>query len=197
MILCNTLLCLLLAQIPSTAERERLGVEMCFGTGFLQDFKPSYGGSVDIIFITDDRLGASLGIHLLRNRGESIYKEVEPGLELVSATSAKYLTISGFELNYVLIQKRVAPYAGIGLHWLYFHEQSQFVYYAPGWRITTWKNFQGDGFCVSATLGSRYIINPSVAVVTKIDLLLGRFYYPPLGKDTHIKGIAISLGMRL
>lgn len=188
---------MVLSQVTPNMEKERLGVEMCLGTGLLQDFKPSYGGSVDMIFITDDRIGASLGILLLRNRGESIYKEVEPGLELVSAQSAKYITISGFELNYVLLQRRLSPYAGIGINWIYFHEQSEFVYYAPGWKVTTWKNFQGDGLCLSATLGSRYLIKPSVSVVGKIDLLWGSFHYPPLGESAAIRGITASLGIRL
>ena len=193
----SLLLCAALVQIPQTVESERLGVEMCLGSGLLQDFKPSYGGSVAMIFITDDRLGASLGIRLLRNRGKSIYIEYEPGTELVSAQSAKYFTISGFELNYVLLQRKFTPYAGIGINWVYFHEQSEFVYYAPGWRITTWKNFQGDGFCLSATIGTRYLIRPSVSMVAKIDLLLGKFYYPPLHDDVPVKGIAFQLGMRL
>ena len=197
MMISSIFLCMMLAQVTPTVEKERLGVEICLGTGLLKDFKPSYGGSIDVIFITDDRVGASLGIHLLRNRGQSIYTEVEPGTELVSATSARYFTISGFELNYVLLQRRFTPYAGIGINWLYFHEQSQFVYYIPGWKITTWKNFQGNGFCLSATLGSRYLIKPSVSMVTKIELLLGKFYYPPLYDDMYIKGIAVSFGMRL
>jgi hypothetical protein len=191
------LLLTLLAQVTPPMEHERLGVEICLGAAFLQEFKPSYGGSVDMIFITDDRIGASLGIRLLRNRGESIYKEAEPGMELVSATSARYFTISGFELNYVLLQRRITPYVGTGIHWLYFHEQSKFVYYAPGWKVTTWKNFQGDGFCLSATIGSKYIIKPSISAVLKMDLLWGTFYYPALRKDQLVRGIALSLGMRL
>jgi hypothetical protein len=190
-------LCALVAYAAPQVESERLGVEMCLGTALLKDFKPSFGGSVAMIFITDDRLGASLGIRLLRNRGESIYREREPGTELVSARSSKYFTLAGFELNYILLRRQLTPYAGIGANWLYFHEQSEFVYYTPGWKVTTWKNFQGDGFCLSVTLGARYLIKPAVSMTVKMEFLLGKFYYPPLGDDLHVRGIALLVGMRL
>lgn len=187
----------MLAQATPMVEQERIGVELNLGGAVLQDFKPLYGGGVDLIFITDDRIGAALGVHLLRNSGESIYKEREPGTELVSATSSRYFTMSGLELDYVLLEQRLTPYTGAGIHWFYFHEQSRFIYYAPGWKITTWKNFQGNGFCISATIGFRYLIKSSIAMVIKTDLLWGKFDYPPLGDDIHIRGLALSLGIRL
>ncbi|MCK4576586.1 hypothetical protein KAU34_09285 [candidate division WOR-3 bacterium] len=178
-------------------EEERVGVEFSLCNAFIKGFKPSIGSSVGIIFITDGNLGASIGFSLLRNKGESIYRESLGGMELTSALSSRYITFTTFELNYTFAQKRFTPFAGAGVNWIYFHEQSKFVYHAPGWIITSWKNNQGTGFCFSAVLGIRYIFKPSFAIENKLELIKGKFYYPAIKDNVKIDGLSISIGIRI
>lgn len=177
-------------------EKERIGTEISISYALLKDFPQSIGAGVDIIFVTAERLGASLGFTTLRSKGESLFKELLPGTELRSSTSSKYITLIGFELNYTLKQKKLSPFTGIGLSWLYFHEQSKYVYYAPGWKITSWKNYQGNGYCFSAALGLRYILKPSLSLENKIELIKGNFYYPVVKDHVTIEGLSISFGIR-
>lgn len=178
-------------------EKERLGIEPSFSYALLKDFPPSVGGGIDIIFVTGEKLGASLGFGILRNKGESLYKEPLPGTELVSAISSKYITLTGFELNYALKVRRVSPFAGMGIKWVYYHEQSKNVYYAPGWKITSWDNYRGNGYCYVIIIGLRYVLRPSLSIENKIKALKGNFYYPPLNKKIDIEGLSFSLGIRL
>jgi len=179
------------------AEHERIGAEVSLSYAGIKDFPPSIGGGIDIIFITGEKLGGSLGFEILKNKGESFYKKNLPGTELESALSSRYITITGFELDYILVQKKLSPFTGFGIHWLYFHEQSKYVYTSPGWIITEWRNYEGNGYCIKPTLGVRYISSPSFAAEGRMEVLLGSFFYPPLNRRIEIKGININLGIRL
>jgi hypothetical protein len=178
-------------------EEERVGAKISLASASFKDFKPFIGVGVDIIFVTDDKLGASLGILFLRNKGESIYSEPLPGTEIYSATSAKYLTQTGFELNYCIKRNRISPFTGVGINWIFFHEQSKFIYHAPGWVITTWKSYHGNGYVITGIAGFRYILKPSVALEIKTSAVYGGYHYPIINKYTALKGVSLSLGIRL
>jgi len=178
-------------------EQERIGIEVSPSCALLKDFSPSIGGGIDIIFITGEKLGGSLGITILKNKGNSLFTEQLPGTQLVSAESSKYITLTGFELNYLFIERRVSPFLGVSINWLYFHEQSKSIYESPGWKITSWNNYRGNGFCLNGGIGIRYILKPTLTVETSIETLWGKFHYPPLNTDIEIKGISISIGLRV
>jgi len=180
-----------------TVEKERIGAQLSLSSVFLKEFSPSLGSGINVIFITGEKLGASLGFQITRNKGRSLYIESMSGTELVSSISSKYITLTGFELNYEIFRKRLSPFVAARINWLYFHEQSKNVYYAPGWKITTWKNYQGMGYCFLTSAGFRHIIKTSLSLETRIDLIFGNFYYPPLEETISIQGLSFSLGIRL
>jgi len=191
------LLCVSIIFATPTVEKERIGTQVSLSSVFLKGFTPSLGAGVNVIFITGEKLGASLGFQIIRNKGRSLYSESMSGIELISSTSSKYITLTGFELNYAIAKKKLSPFIAAKINWVYFHEQSKNVYYTPGWKITTWKNYQGMGYCLQANSGVRYIVNPSFSLESKLTLLLGNFSYPPLEERIYIRGLSFSLGIRL
>ncbi len=178
-------------------EEERIGIEISLSYVFIDNFQQPFGVGVDMILVTGERLDASLGFTILRSKGESIYKEPLTGTELISSISTKFLTLTGFELNYVLRQRKTSAFAGIGVNWIYFHEQAKNIYTAPGWKITYWGNYQGYGYCFAGIIGLRYILKPSVSIENKIEIILGNFYYPVLNERIATNGLSISIGIRL
>lgn len=182
---------------PQTIEQERIGVEVSISYGSLKDFPYSFGGGIDILFITGEKLGGSLGFSIVKSKGESLYKVVMPGAELQSSISSKYMSFTGFNINYLFYQKRIAPFAGAGINWVYYHEQSKSVYTVPGYIITCWNNYNADGYSFSGVLGLRYIINPHLSIEPRVDVYFGNFYYPALEKDIRVKGIFFTLGCRI
>ncbi len=178
-------------------EEERLGMEISLSYAKLRDFPQSFGGGIGIIFVTGEKLGASIGFTVLKNKGESLYKVPLAGTELISSISSKYLTLTGFELNYILKEKNLSPFAGASINWVYFHEQSKSVYYAPGWKITSWDNYRGNGYCFTVVFGLRYILKPSLSIENKVTVLKGNFYYPVLKNKIDIQGLSITVGVRV
>jgi hypothetical protein len=178
-------------------EKERIGTEIFLSYSYLEDFHHSYGGGVKVIFVTDDNLGGSLGFSLLRNSGESLYREILSGFELTSATSSKYITYSGLELNYTFGGKKISPLLGGSINWVYFHEQSKFIYRAPGWIVTTWRNNHASGYGFTALFGCKYLIAPNFSLFAKVEVIKGSVHYPPIHRNLQVEGISLSVGMRL
>lgn len=188
---------LALALTPQNMEQERIGVGVSISYGSLQDFSYSFGGGVDILFITGEKLGGALGFSILKSEGVSLCREVMPGAELQSSISSKYMSFTGFGVDYLFYQKRLSPFAGAGINWVYYHEQSKSVYTVPGYIITCWNNYNANGYSFSGVLGLRYIINPNLSIESRVDAYFGNFYYPALEKDIRVKGIFFTLGCRI
>jgi hypothetical protein len=182
---------------PPTIEQERVGVEVSISYGALKDFPHSIGGGTDILFITGEKLGGSLGFSILKSEGESLCREIMQGAELQSSTSSKYISFVGFYIDYLFYQKKLSPFAGAGINWVYYHEQSKSVYTVPGYIITCWNNYNANGYSFSGVLGLRYIINPHLSFEPKVEMHFGNFYYPALEENIGVKGIFFTLGCRI